>query len=1442
VPDESVSKNRIEIDVVSNVRQKLKELEDFNSVAVKTDETAKKVEKGLRGVFDAIDGVTGAAGKGKKTIVEYAAGFDALIAKSTEAGVAIRTALQETAVSSNLNVGNGTNMTLEQALAIKEIQKARTSSEITVANDTIAEEERIQKMRAETVGRSIALAEAEKNARISDMEKISAAYVATEARANAAASGARYVPGVGSQPLASSAFSNAASTSVPRISSSALTSGLSAEQIDAMSAAYQRNTTAVAANTRTMAASVATAQEATLGTTVLTQAQSKAADAATKHGHSNTSLAYSLFNLSFMVAATSAALIAMDVAAVKTAVDFEREFANVARTANVTGASALYLKQSLIDLSSSTPISFKDITAIAALGGQLGIGAGELASFSKTVAEFAATTNLSVDESATALGRLAQILPGVNGDYVGLASSILKVGVNSVATESEIVKIATGIAGIASAAKFSAADVIALSGTFASLGLQPEIARGSLTRLFTHIEVGISQNGQKLKDFAAISGQSSADFAQQWKTAPMDALKAVLEGIGAQGGSVEVLKSLGITSARDIPTIQKLSQNLGVLNSALGDAKSGYVDQTELSKQFGIISETVAAKVTLLQNNFQALMATIGGSATGPIAELITGFTDFLQLLEKIAANPVGQILSFIAIAGVALVGVLGSLVATVAVTAAGFLLLNGAMAAFSVASAEGAASITLFKTALIGAGIGAAVVLLGTLTAALLASGGAFDKVGDKGKNLFGTLDGLSTALAADQKTYDATGNAISQIGVSMDGTTAATDRSTIAYGTNAQAALKSALLGNQAIKDLLTNKDALNALKAGGGSAVGYLNAIIGDPVKGGEEYAKKLLDAINKPLKANGGTGLALDNVPGLQALAGAASNASDAIQGAAIGAKFMGDTAGSAATGVKTLAGDTATLTQQILDQTTVIYEGVNSAEKLSKASEALGAAFVNSGSDVASSGSAIQAVIAEISASASSAPDAANKLQGLFNALVSGGKASSDQLSLLSGLIASITGGAGATTPIAFDMSAFVAGQNKAQVALEKTHASATKAAKAVHTLVEYASELSGVFNRAFEIRFSGSQGLDAITSGWSKIEKAIASTNIQIKDYQDKMLSLSADKSINEYWLTVAQNYGDTLRAGTLQASIAKNNSDLAANQTSLTDATAASSKELNGNSDAAIANRAEILSLVKNYQGYIAALASSGASQATLSTKTAQLKADFLAQGTQLGYSSAELGTYASAFDDVTTAIDRVPRKITVAANIDPAQQALNEFLAKVNASTAQVGIGAGITGTSGATDAGILAAAAYKDAFQRYLHDQPIAINGYLLQGQQVYQVPGTSLKLYADGGYTGDGSKYEPAGTVHRGEFVFTKEQTSALGRNNLESLAHSFRMPSAAPAPISSPSDGAQRPLELSQYDRGLLINIANRVGITLSGNAIQEANGLGNVNNTKRGRA
>lgn len=43
-----------------------------------------------------------------------------------------------------------------------------------------------------------------------------------------------------------------------------------------------------------------------------------------------------------------------------------------------------------------------------------------------------------------------------------------------------------------------------------------------------------------------------------------------------------------------------------------------------------------------------------------------------------------------------------------------------------------------------------------------------------------------------------------------------------------------------------------------------------------------------------------------------------------------------------------------------------------------------------------------------------------------------------------------------------------------------------------------------------------------------------------------------------------------------------------------------------------------------------------------------------------------------------------------------------------------------------------------------------------------------------LFAEGGYTGNGGKYEPAGIVHKGEYVFSQEDVNRIGLSNLEAM--------------------------------------------------------------------
>jgi len=1160
-----------------------------------------------------------------------------------------------------------------------------------------------------------------------------------------------------------------------------------------------------------------------------------AGDLGRAEGHLQ-STAYSLLNLSLILGGVSAAFGAADVAALKTAIDFQRAFADVQRTTGVTGAAADALKGSLIELSQSIPVSFQNITEIATAAGQLNISAGQVDNFAKVVAEFSATTDVSTELAATALGRLGQLLPDVAGNYEGLGSAILKVGVNSVATESQIVAIATNIAGISRAVGLTTPEVIGLSGALASIGVQPELARGTVTRLFTNIQVAVDTSSDKLASFAKVSGVSAEQFSSDWKSAPSDAIQELLGGINKQGdAAIQTLLDLGIASARDIPAVLRLAQNGDILARALDDASSGFSDATELGAQFGIIAETVAAKLQVTQNDFQALMDAIGSSATGPVAAFLDGINAVLVALTQIINNPVGQWVA-------AAMLIIGGLVAVLAAVAAGgmatvgsLLLLQAALDSTAISAGVASAAMSAFKVALIGTGIGAALVLIGTLVAGLMQAAGAFDQVGDKGKAAFGSLDSLQNALAQDQAVYEQTGKAIGQISLAFDASADSADRGTIAYGKNAQAALKSALISSQAFKDLATNSGANTLLKLGGGSTKGFLEAALGDPVNGAKEYVDKAKAALRAELAAGGSDPIAAGGVIAagfneqFDGLYDSAAQIKDALQGAALGASLFADDANNAAVAAGNLSAETTdadgnvtTLGDALKQTIDDLYGATNAAAATQQSLYDLGAAFINNGAQAASSGSEIQQVIANIVAQSATTGDAANNLQGFFNALIAGGYATASQLVILQQVIASL---GGATNAAKVDMSSFTNGQKKAQVAVAKTGGSARKAAKEIKTLSDYASDLKGVIDKAFEFRFGAQKSLDEINSKFQDMQQEVIDTNNDVRDLQNSLAKDLSDVGILKYFKQVADAYGDTLRSADLASQIGDLNAEIADKSADLAAAQAKQTKTTVGNSAAAIKNRADLLDLVGGYKDYVSELANSGLNQDQLKAKVNELRQQFIAQATQLGYNANEVEGYAQEFTDLTNIINRLPRNITISANTDPATRALNEFLAKAASSKADVPVGSSGAGASGAA-AGSAFGNAFTTSVARAVRAaQPI--QGYLFNGQQVYSVPGTSIKYFAQGGEVGGEIHGPGTGTsdsilagVSNGEFV-VRAQAAQPNLGILNYLNKNGRLPGFADGGSvgsagSSPFNGAVM-AALSPDDRALLRGIADRIG-------------------------
>lgn len=82
--------------------------------------------------------------------------------------------------------------------------------------------------------------------------------------------------------------------------------------------------------------------------------------------------------------------------------------------------------------------------------------------------------------------------------------------------------------------------------------------------------------------------------------------------------------------------------------------------------------------------------------------------------------------------------------------------------------------------------------------------------------------------------------------------------------------------------------------------------------------------------------------------------------------------------------------------------------------------------------------------------------------------------------------------------------------------------------------------------------------------------------------------------------------------------------------------------------------------------------------------------------------------------------------------------------------------------------------------------------ALGGLFGGGSGSFMVGNQSFPKFASGGYTGSGGKYEPAGVVHKGEFVFDQAAVNRIGVSNLRRLQKGYAdggpvgMPSLKPA--------------------------------------------------------
>lgn len=327
----------------------------------------------------------------------------------------------------------------------------------------------------------------------------------------------------------------------------------------------------------------------------------------------------------------------------RAAMQWESDWASVAKTVEGSDAQMEQLEDSLRGLALQIPVTSSELAQIASSAGQLGIETQNIASFTRTIAEMGVTTNLTVGEAAMQMARFSNIMGTPQEDIDRLGASIVHLGNNSATTEADILAMGLRVAGAGKTIGLTEDEVLAFSAALSSVGLEAEGGGSAISRVMVMISDAVQAGGDDLAQFANVAGESATDFATAFQEDPAEAIATFIEGLGQvqeQGGNVfAVLQQLGVADVEVRDALLRAAGASDVLTEALATGSEAWQENTALAEEAAQRFETTESQVQTAQNAINELGISLGEGLLpimGAAAERVTNWgTAFSSLSDE---------------------------------------------------------------------------------------------------------------------------------------------------------------------------------------------------------------------------------------------------------------------------------------------------------------------------------------------------------------------------------------------------------------------------------------------------------------------------------------------------------------------------------------------------------------------------------------------------------------------------------------------------------------------------------------------------------------------------------------------------------------------------------------------------------------------------------------
>ena len=334
----------------------------------------------------------------------------------------------------------------------------------------------------------------------------------------------------------------------------------------------------------------------------------------------------------------TAPILALGAGAVASSIKFEDAMAGVSKTVDASAETIAELGEEFKNLSEDIPVAATELANIGEAAGQLGIETSNILGFTRVMADLGVATNLTSEEAATDLARLANITGMPQNAFDRLGSTVVALGNNLATTEREIVSMGLRLAGAGTQIGLTEDQILALAGSLSSVGIEAESGGTALSKVMAEMAIAVGDGGDKLEQFARIAGMSGAAFAEVFETDAADAIVTFVEGLGRlsdEGVNVfQVLESVEFGNIRVRDALLRASGAGDLMRSSLDLGSTAWQENTALTIEAEKFYATLGNQLKIVWNQIRNMAAEMGDNLKPAVLALIDASKPVLGLLR----------------------------------------------------------------------------------------------------------------------------------------------------------------------------------------------------------------------------------------------------------------------------------------------------------------------------------------------------------------------------------------------------------------------------------------------------------------------------------------------------------------------------------------------------------------------------------------------------------------------------------------------------------------------------------------------------------------------------------------------------------------------------------------------------------------------------------------